>query len=61
MKNIKCYKCGAILAVPDSTQETTCTACGARLHLSGIEKGVGPLRPRPHPFRHPHPFRLRRP
>ena len=48
MKNIKCYKCGAILAVPDSTQETTCTACGAKLRLA-------PPAPAPAPVQAPTP------
>ncbi len=34
MKNIKCYKCGAIFAVPDDTMETVCKVCGAQLRLA---------------------------
>lgn len=34
MKNIRCYNCKAILAVPDNTTETTCSQCGARLRLA---------------------------
>lgn len=41
MKNIRCYNCKTILAVPDDTTETTCSQCGAKLRLAP------PAQPRP--------------
>lgn len=34
MKNVRCCKCGRILAVADDATETVCTQCGAKLKFA---------------------------
>lgn len=47
MKNVRCCKCGRILAVADDATETVCTQCGAKLKFAPPAPAPAPPAPAP--------------
>lgn len=45
MKNVRCCKCGRILAVADDATETVCTQCGAKLKFAPPAPAPAPPAP----------------